>query len=73
MSNGRIGVALSAIDEDEWSWSVEQLRPGEIVWGSGSKVLASGCAWNEQDAVTKIKNELKKLGLTLADVTRLPF
>ena len=69
----KIGIGLSAIDEDEWSWSVERLREGETIWGMGSDVVADGCEYSKGEAVAKIKAEIAKLGVALADVVRLPF
>jgi hypothetical protein len=68
-----IGIALSAFDHDEWSWSVERLRDGETVWGRGSDTIAEGCETSKREAVNMIKAELAKLGLTIKDVTHLPF
>ena len=69
----QIGIGLSAIDEDEWSWSVEQLREGQTTWGMGSDTIASGVEYSKGEAVAKIKDELAKLGVALADAVRLPF
>ena len=69
----KIGIGLSAFDEDEWSWTVEQLREGQTVWGSGSDTLAGGVEYSKAEAVAKIKSELEKRGVALADAVRLPF
>lgn len=69
----KIGFGLSGIDEDEWSWSVEQLRDGETTWGIGSSTLASGCEYTKSDAVAAIKTELAKHGLTIKTAVQLPF
>jgi hypothetical protein len=69
----RIGYGLSAIDDDEWSWSVEELREGETTWGSGSNVLADGVEYTKAEAVANIKNALASAGVDIKDAVRLPF
>ena len=69
----RVGYGLSAIDEDEWSWSVQRLRPGHTTWGSGSETLAEGVEYTKDEAVDGIKKALTSLGIDLKDATRLPF
>ena len=69
----KVGIGLSAIDDDEWSWSVERLREGETTWGIGSDTIASGCEYSKAEAVAKIKDELGRLGVAVADAIRLPF
>lgn len=68
-----IGYALSRIDDDEWSWSVEELRDGEHVWGIGSDILADGCERSKREAVAKIREQLALRGETTESATRIPF
>ena len=68
-----IGYGLSAIDDDEWSWSVEQLREGQTTWGTGSESLASGIDYTKAEAVANIKKALASLGVDVKDAVRLPF
>ena len=69
----QVGYGLSAIDEDEWSWSVEELREGQTAWGVGSNVLADGVEYTKADAVAGIKKALASAGVDLKDAVRLPF
>jgi hypothetical protein len=69
----KVGYGLSAIDDDEWSWSVEELREGETTWGTGSNVLADGVEYTKAEAVAKIKKALADAGVDLKDAVRLPF
>ena len=72
-SKRQIGYGLSAIDEDEWSWSVEELREGQTTWGTGSNVLADGVEYTKAEAVANIKKALASIGVDLKDAVRLPF
>lgn len=69
----QIGYGLSAIDDDEWSWAVEELREGQTTWGTGSKVLADGVEYTKAAAVANIKKTLASIGVDLKDAVRLPF
>ena len=69
----QIGYGLSAFDDDEWSWSVERLREGSTVWGSGSETIADGVEYTRAEAVANIKKTLAGLGVDLKDAVRLPF
>ena len=69
----KIGYGLSAIDDDEWSWVVEQLREGQTTWGTGSDTLAEGVEYTKAEAVTNIKKALASLGVDVKDAVRLPF
>jgi hypothetical protein len=69
----QIGYGLSAIDEDEWSWAVEELREGQTTWGTGSRVLADGVEYTKAEAVANIKKALANIGVDLKDAVRLPF
>lgn len=69
----RIGYGLSAIDEDEWSWAVERLRPGQTTWGTGSDTIAEGVEYSKGEAVSAIKKAIGSLGVDLKDAVRLPF
>ncbi|HSX23394.1 MAG TPA: hypothetical protein VLE97_11525 [Gaiellaceae bacterium] len=69
----QIGYGISAIDDDEWSWSVEELREGQTTWGTGSTVLADGVEYSKGEAVANIKKTLANLGVDLKDAVRLPF
>jgi len=69
----KIGYGLSAIDDDEWSWSVEELREGQTTWGTGSNILADGVEYTKAEAVANIKKALASLGVDLKDAVRLPF
>lgn len=72
-SKRQIGYGLSAIDEDEWSWSVEELREGQTTWGTGSNVIADGVEYTKAEAVANIKKALASIGVDLKDAVRLPF
>lgn len=73
LAKPRVGYGLSAIDEDEWSWSVEKLRSGETTWGTGSDTVADGVEYTKAEAVANIKKALSSLGVDLKDAVRLPF
>lgn len=73
LAKRQIGYGLSAIDEDEWSWAVEELPEGQTTWGSGSVVLADGVEYTKAGAVANIKKALASAGVDLADAVRLPF
>lgn len=69
----KIGYGLSAIDDDEWSWSVEALREGQTIWGTGSDTLAEGVEYTKAAAITNIKKALASLGVDVKDAVPLPF
>lgn len=69
----KIGYSLNAIDDDEWSWSVERLKPGERIWGTGSVIVADGCEYSKAEAVACIKAALRDLGVEISAAVRLPF
>ena len=73
----RIGISLSAFDDDEWSWAVEYCSVvrvnGAMQWGSSSDILAEGCETSKREALDNIVNKLTELGLTIKDVSVLPF
>ena len=69
----KIGYGLSAIDEDEWSWSVEALREGQTAWGTGSDTIAEGVEYTKAEAVANIKKALASLGIDVKDAVPLPF
>ena len=72
-SSRKIGYGLSAIDDDEWSWSVEALREGQTAWGTGSDTIAEGVEYTKAEAVANIKKALASLGVDVKDAVRLPF
>jgi hypothetical protein len=72
-ASGKIGYGLSAIDDDEWSWSVEALREGQTTWGTGSDTIAGGVEYTKAEAVANIKKALASLGVDVKDAVRLLF
>ena len=72
-SSRTIGYGLSAIDDDEWSWSVEALREGQTIWGTGSDTIAGGVEYTKAEAVANIKKALASLGVDVKDAVPLPF
>ena len=72
-SSRKIGYGLSAIDDDEWSWSVEAMREGQTTWGTGSDTIAGGVEYTKTEAVANIKKALASLGVDVKDAVALPF
>jgi hypothetical protein len=69
----QIGYGLSAIDDDEWSWTVEELPEGQRIWGTGSKVIADGVEYTKAEAVANIKKTLASIGVDVKDAVALAF
>lgn len=69
----KFAYGLSAIDDDEWSWTVEAMREGQTTWGTGSETIATGVEYTRAEAVTKIKKTLASLGVDVKDAVALPF
>lgn len=70
---GRIGIGLSCIDDDEWSWAVERWREGQTAWGSQSELVADGCETSRAEARAAIRAAVAKVGVELKDCVVLPF
>jgi len=61
------------LDEDEFSWSLEGLRAGELYWGRGSDTLAEGCEETQEEARQAVLDAAEKHDVDPKNLMALAF